>query len=157
VAALSHVILVPTRPAILDLRAILGTLDVIKGAIRRSLIVLNACPPPRGVGEASLTGDARRAVAAFGAPVAPVAIVNRMTLGTALLTGLTATETEPDSKAASEMHELWRVVEKELSHEKAIAGNGSGEEAGTARTKSRAAGRDHASQQQNGDNAQDRA
>jgi chromosome partitioning protein len=138
VAALSDVILVPTRPAILDLRAILGTLDVIKGAIRHSLIVLNACPPPRGAGEASLTGDARRAVAAFGAPVAPVAIVNRMTLGTALLTGLTATETEPDGKAASEMHALWRVVEKELNHEKALVGDGSGEEAGTARARTRA-------------------
>jgi hypothetical protein len=33
---------VPTRPAILDLRAILSTVDVIKGAARRSLIVLNA-------------------------------------------------------------------------------------------------------------------
>jgi chromosome partitioning protein len=48
VAGLSDLILVPTRPAILDLRAILGTVDVIKGAARRSLIVLNACPPPRG-------------------------------------------------------------------------------------------------------------
>jgi chromosome partitioning protein len=128
VASLSDLILVPTRPAILDLRAILSTIDVIKGAIRRSLIVLNACPPPRGAGEASLTGDARRAVAAFGVPVAPVAIVNRMTFASALLTGLTAAETEPDGKAAGEMHALWRVVEKELDHEKAHVGNHHGAE-----------------------------
>jgi chromosome partitioning protein len=50
VATLSDLILVPTRPAILDLRAILATLDVIKGAARRVMIVLNACQPSRGVG-----------------------------------------------------------------------------------------------------------
>ena len=138
VAALSDLILVPTRPAILDLRAVLGTIDVAKGAARRSLIVLNACPPPRGAGEATLTGDARRAVAAFGMPVAPVAVVSRMTFSSALLTGLTAGETEPDSKAAKEMHALWRVVEKELNHEKAYAGNRAGEE-GAASTGARAA------------------
>ena len=119
VAALADLVLIPTRPAILDLRAILGTLDVVKGAARRSLIVLNACPPPRGAGEASLTGDARRALAAFGVPVAPAAIVNRTAFSSALLTGLTAGEVEPDGKAAKEIRALWRVVEKELAHGKA--------------------------------------
>ena len=71
VATLSDLILVPTRPAILDLRAILATLDVVKGAARRALIVLNACPPARGGGEAPLTGDARRALAAFGVSCRP--------------------------------------------------------------------------------------
>jgi chromosome partitioning protein len=128
VAGLSDLILVPTRPAILDLRAILGTVDVIKGAARRSLIVLNACPPPRGAGEATLTGDARRAVGAFGMPVASIPIVNRTTFAGALLTGLTAGEAEPGGKAAREMHALWRVVEKELAHEKAHARDRTGEE-----------------------------
>ena len=77
VATLADLVLVPTRPAIFDLRAILGTLDIVKGTARRSLIVLNACPPPRGAGEASLVTDARRALTAFGVPVAPVAIINR--------------------------------------------------------------------------------
>lgn len=140
VAALSNLILVPTRPAILDLRAILNTIDVIKGAARRSLIVLNACPPPRGAGEASLTGDARRAVAAFGVPVASVPIVNRATFSTALLAGLTAGEAEPDGKAAREMHALWRVLEKELDHEKAHAGGRPGAEDASIGTRARAAG-----------------
>jgi chromosome partitioning protein len=119
VATLSDLILVPTRPAILDLRAILGTLDVMKGAASRSQIVLNACPAPRGAGEATLTGDARRALAAFGVPVAAVPIVNRTLFSSALLTGLTAGEVEPDGKAAKEMRALWRIVEKELPNEKA--------------------------------------
>jgi len=118
VAALADLILVPTRPTILDLRAILDTVDIAKGAARRALIVLNACPPPRGAGEATLTGDARRAVTAFGVPVAPVPIVNRTMFASALLTGLTASEVEPGSKADREMRALWRVAEKELNHGK---------------------------------------
>ena len=119
VATLADLVLVPTRPAIFDLRAILGTLDIVKGAARRSLIVLNACPPPRGAGEASIVTDARRALAAFGVPVAPVAIVNRTSIPAAATAGLTAVEADPDGKAAKEMRALWRVVDKELSDEKA--------------------------------------
>ena len=138
IAALADVILVPTRPAILDLRAIVRTIDAVKGAARRSLVVLNACPPQREGEEAALTGDARRAVAAFGVTVAPVAIVNRALFASALLSGLTAGEAEPDSKAAQEMHALWRVVEKELTNEKAHAANRPGEE-GEAGARGRAA------------------
>lgn len=131
VAALSDVVLIPTQPAIFDLRAILGTIDTVKGAIRRAMIVLNRCQAPRGAGEATETGDARRAAAAFGVPVAPIAIVDRMTVRRAPMTGLTAGEVEPDGKAAREMTALWRLVEKELNHEKAHAGHRAGEEAST--------------------------
>jgi chromosome partitioning protein len=138
VAALADLVLVPTRPAIFDLRAILGTLDIVKGSARRSLIVLNACPPQRGAGEASIVTDARRALAAFGVPVASVAIINRTAFASAAVAGLTAPEAEPDSKAAKEMRALWRVVEKELSHEKTHAGKRPDEEGTAARV--RAAG-----------------
>jgi chromosome partitioning protein len=127
VAALADLVLIPARPGILDLRAILGTIDVVKGAARRSLIVLNACPPARGSGEPAVVTDARHALAAFGVPVAPVVITNRSVLGTALIAGLAATETERDSsKAVTELRALWRFVEKELSHEKAHPGRRSG-------------------------------
>ena len=115
VAALSDYLLVPTRPALLDLRAILGTLDIVKGGRHRASIVLNACLPPRGgVGESSATVDARRALKAFGVPVAPGSNVQRAGLSHALLSGQAISETEPDSKAAKEFRALWRYVEKEL-------------------------------------------
>ena len=127
VAALADLVLIPARPGILDLRAILGTIDVTKGAAHRSLIILNACPPPRGVGEPVVVTDARHALAAFGVPVAPMVVTQRLVFGTALIGGLTANETEPDSsKADKEMRALWRFVEKELSHEKAHTGRRSG-------------------------------
>jgi hypothetical protein len=47
-------------------------------------------------------------------PVAPVAIIQRAALSHALVGGMTATETEPDGKAAKEVSTLWRFVEKEL-------------------------------------------
>ena len=114
-AKLSDLVLVPTRPGILDLRAILDTLDTAKGTARRSMVALNACEPPRGAGEASDTVDARHALAAFAVPVAPTTIVNRDAFSTALRVGLTACEGDPDSKAATEMRALWRAVEKELA------------------------------------------
>lgn len=87
VAALSDVILIPTQPAVFDLRAILGPIDTAKGAVRRAMIVLNRCQAPRGAGEATETGDARRAAVAFGVPVAPVAIVDRTAIRRAPMTG----------------------------------------------------------------------
>jgi chromosome partitioning protein len=114
VATLSDFVLVPTRPAILDLRAILATLDIVKGAADRAALVLNACQPPRGSGEASGTTDARNALKAFGVPVAPATVVQRTALSHALVAGMTATETEPDGKAAKDIRALWRYVEKEL-------------------------------------------
>jgi Resolvase, N terminal domain len=78
--------------------------------------VLNACPPARGAGEASIVIDARRALTAFGMPVAAVAITSRAAFIAAPVTGLTAGETEPEGKAAKEIRALWRIVEKELAH-----------------------------------------
>lgn len=114
VAMLADVIMVPTRPAILDLRAILETLNIVKGS-RKAHVVLNACPAPRGTVEAPAASDARRALKAFGVPVAPATISQRATFSHALVGGLAATEAEPRGKGAAEMLALWRYVEKELS------------------------------------------
>jgi chromosome partitioning protein len=133
VASLADLVLVPTRPAVFDLRAILGTLDIVREAACRALIVLNACPPPRGAGEASVVVDARHALAAFGVPVAPTAIVNRSAFPAAALAGLSVTELEPDGKAAKETRALWRAVEKELHlNGKANTGRGASDKAGRA-------------------------
>ena len=142
VAILADLVLIPTRPAIFDLRAILGTLDVVKGAARRSLLVLNACPLARGAGEASIVTDARRALTAFGVPVAPVAITSRAAFVAAPVVGMTASETEPQGKAAQEIRALWRVIEKELAHGKpeSVTDRRAGSEAagGSRRTRARA-------------------
>lgn len=114
VAMLADVIIVPTRPAILDLRAILETLNIVKGS-KKAHVVLNACPAPRGAVEAPAATDARKALKAFGVPVAPTTISQRAAFSHALVGGLATMEVEPRGKAAGEMRALWRYVEKELA------------------------------------------
>lgn len=136
IATQADLVVIPTRPALFDLRAIIATIDLVQTAARRALIVLNGCPPSRGAGEASTVIDARRALAAFGVPVAPVSIIHRSAFPAAALAGLAACEMNPSSKAAQEMFSLWRVIEKELTNGKANTG-GHGV---TKRTRGRATG-----------------
>lgn len=112
VAKLADYCLIPTRPAILDLDAIEITAKLLQVFGRPGAIVLNACQAPRGVGEASLTVDARRAASRFGLPVAPVAICDRVAMGYALTNGAAVTEFEPNGKASAELRRLWTWVEE---------------------------------------------
>ena len=114
IARLADLVLIPTRPAILDLRAIGGTVLVVQAAKRPALIVLNAVPPARGAADAALTAEARRALQAYGLPLASVAVGNRAALGHALTGGLAVTEFEPIGKASAELTELYRQVEGDL-------------------------------------------
>lgn len=121
VATSAVVFVIPTRPSILDLRAILETLNLMNGS-RKAHVVLNVCHAPRGATEASAATDARKAPPAFREPVAGrLAGVPSfpMPLLAACIGGLAATEAELSGKAAHEMRAVWRYVEKELAREKA--------------------------------------
>ena len=102
--------LIPTRPAILDLRAIADTVDIVREARKPGAIVLNFCPPGRGVAVSGLVTEAKRALQAYSLPVAPVAITQRVALSHALAGGQAITEFEPDGRAADEIGRLWRWV-----------------------------------------------
>jgi len=95
-------ILIPCRPAILDLRAIGSTIDLAKLANKPCAVVLNAVPP-RG----ALAKDAEDAIAGYGVPVAPVHLAQRAAFTHALTAGQTAQEYEPDGKAADEVLQLY--------------------------------------------------
>jgi chromosome partitioning protein len=94
-ARLSDLILVPCRPAILDLRAIGATLDIARLAKKPAAVVLNAVPA-RG----SLAAEAIEAIAAYDVPVAPVHLGQRAAFVHALTAGQVAQEYEPGGKAA---------------------------------------------------------
>lgn len=113
-AALADLVLIPTRPAIFDLKAIGATVDIVAVAEVPAFIVLNGTPPARGIGEASATADARRVLADYGVPVAPVSIGLRAALAHALVDGRAVNEFDPTSKAAVEMTKLWKLTEKTL-------------------------------------------
>lgn len=111
IAEIADLIVIPTRPAILDLRAIGRTVAIVRHARRPAAIVINAAPPGRGVSEASIVAEARRELAAYELPVAPVTIGHRAALSYALNDGRAVTEFEPDGKAADEIKALWAWME----------------------------------------------
>jgi chromosome partitioning protein len=117
IARLSDMVLIPTRPGILDLRAIAPTTDVVR-AVKlpkaATIIVLNGVPAARGFGENGLTAEARRALQAYRLPVADVSIGNRTAFAHALIDGRAVTEFEPFGKAAGELRKLFNQMEKVL-------------------------------------------
>jgi chromosome partitioning protein len=115
VAKLADLVLIPTRPSILDMRAIAETVRVVANAKKPALIVLNATPAARAGGiEAAITAEARRALEAYAVPVASVAITNRADLAHALTGGLAINEFAPRSKGAAELNQLFKMVEGSL-------------------------------------------
>ena len=117
IARLSDMVLIPTRPGILDLRAIAPTTEVVRSVNlpdRATMIVLNAVPAARGFGENGLTAEARRALEAYRLPVAEVAIGSRSAFAHALIDGRSVTEFEPNGKAARELRKLFKHMETVL-------------------------------------------
>jgi chromosome partitioning protein len=102
-ARLADLILVPCRPAILDLRAINTTLELTKIAGKPAAIVLNSVPA-RG----PLADDAVEAIGVYGVPVCPVRIGHRSVFIHSLTEGLTALEYEPEGKGASEIRQFYK-------------------------------------------------
>jgi chromosome partitioning protein len=110
-AKAADLILIPTRPGILDLRAIGTTADLAKIAGKPAFVVLNAIPP----GATRLIEDARAAAAVHGIEVAPVVIEQRAALSHSLTAGQTAQEYEPEGKAAEEIARLFDWLRAQIS------------------------------------------
>jgi chromosome partitioning protein len=108
-ARAADLVLIPCRPAILDLKAISLTIDLTKLTRADACLVLNAVPP-RG----PLAEDAEAAMEVYDVPVAPVRIGQRAAFVHALTSGQTAQEYEPDGKAAQEISDLYKWVCKKV-------------------------------------------
>jgi chromosome partitioning protein len=103
-------ILIPCRPAILDLRAIKATRDLVKLADKPAFVVFNAVPP-RG----TLYQEACEAVATHGLETTPMYFVQRNAFMNSLKDGLTAQEDDPRGKAAQEVNALFDWVRKRVN------------------------------------------
>ncbi len=104
-ARASDIVIIPCRPAILDLRAIGSTVDLVNLAKAKACIVLNAVPS-RG----TLAEEAVEAVSSYGVKVLPVRIGQRAAFVHALTAGKTAQEYEPNGKAAKEIKDLYMAI-----------------------------------------------
>ena len=95
-------ILVPTRPAVLDVMAMTRTLELVRHYSKPSAVVLTFCP----ILGREIT-DTEDAIKQLKATLAPVRIHSRVAYSRAQQTGLTAQEFEPDGKAAEEIKQLY--------------------------------------------------
>ena len=101
--AIKHadLVLVPCRPAILDIEAIANTLDLIRAKGTPAYVVMNAIAPQGNEAE-----EAAEAIKELEVFVSPVQLVNRVAYSRSLITGQTAQELEPKGKAAQEISKL---------------------------------------------------
>ena len=107
----ADLILIPTLPSIIDLRAMGKTAELLKMAnAARVFALLNNVP--------AQTSDADAAAAfipeEYGLAVAPVRLGARMIYKRSLVEGQTAQEVEPASKAAEEVERLYEWVCQQL-------------------------------------------
>jgi chromosome partitioning protein len=98
----ADLILIPCRPAILDLRAMAATKELADLARTPAVAVINAAPV-RG----HLADEAAEAIRGYGLAVAPAIIAHRAAFVHSLTVGQTVLEFEEDSKAAQEINDLF--------------------------------------------------
>lgn len=106
-ARAADLVLVPCRAAILDLRAIGMTVELVKLTGKPAYAVLNAVPPHA----ARIEADAREAISGYGLSVAPCTLQHRAAYAHALTVGQVAQEYEPKGKAAGEVAELYKWLD----------------------------------------------
>lgn len=114
-AAVSDQVLIPTRPAILDLDAIGASTQLVTKLGVKAMIVLNGCPPPTRYGEPQIVAEARNALKVYGIPVSEMAISQRAAFSHALIDGRAVSEFDRKGKAARELNQLWNTLKEELA------------------------------------------
>jgi chromosome partitioning protein len=104
-AQLADFVVVPARPAVLDVMAMTRTLELLNTVGTKAAVVLTFCPP---VGRE--IAEAEEAVRSLNATVCPIRIGNRIAYARAQQNGQGAQEYEPDGKAASEIFNLYKYI-----------------------------------------------
>ena len=100
-AKVADLILIPCRPAILDMEAISNTLGLVQTTNTPVFVVMNGVAP-----QGQETQEAMEAIGELNVEVCPIQLVNRIVFSRALITGQTAEEFESHSKAAKEIEKL---------------------------------------------------
>lgn len=110
-AAAADLVLIVSRPAILDLEAIGESVKIVKQQRSLGAVVLNACPPPHRGGETAIVREAREALGVYGLPVSPVSVSQRAAFSHAFIDGRAVTEFDATGKAANEIRSLFEWIE----------------------------------------------
>jgi chromosome partitioning protein len=107
-------VIIPARPGFLDLDAVQQTVKAARERNRPYAVVLNAAPSKRGDKEAPAVAQARAWLERREIPVWSGQITQRAGFSLTLADGASASETNADSLAASEIARLWTAVERSV-------------------------------------------
>lgn len=109
VVRVADLVIIPTRPSPHDLRAVGATVDLVEGAGKPMVFVVNAA-----TARAKITGDAAIALSQHGT-VAPVMLHQRVDFAVSMIDGRTASELDSGSNSAKEVADLWTYVNTRIS------------------------------------------
>jgi len=101
-AKLADFVIIPAKPAVLDIIAMTRTIDLIKAFSKRAAVVLTFCPP---IGRE--LEEAQEAIRQLDVELCPQRIGNRIAFSRAQQSGLAAQEYEPNGRAAEEILQLY--------------------------------------------------
>jgi len=100
----ADLVIIPVRPSPNDLRAVGGTVEIVRKAGKPMVFVCNQVTP-----RARITGEAAIALSQYGT-VAPSMIASRVDFATSMTDGRTAGELDPASRSAAEIAGLWTYL-----------------------------------------------
>jgi chromosome partitioning protein len=103
--SVADMVLVPTRPEVLDMMAMQATVKTVQQSGKAAHVVLTSCPP-RGTEAEAAKGIIRK----MGAQLVPVDLHYRKAYSRAQIMGMTAQEFEPSGKAAEEVRGLYEYT-----------------------------------------------
>jgi len=106
----ADIVLVPTKPRAFDLAALEPVAELVSYAKKPAFVVLNSVP----AGATVLTEEAKDAAKEIGLDICPVQLGDRAAFHRSSAKGETASESEPDGKAAGEIEALWKWLSREL-------------------------------------------
>ena len=104
VVQISDLVVIPTKPSPHDLRAVVGTVELVEKYDKPMVFVINAA-----VMRARLTGQAAVALSQYGT-VAPITVHHRVDFAASMIDGRVAREINGKSRSAEEITSLWKYV-----------------------------------------------
>jgi chromosome partitioning protein len=104
----SDLVLIPTRPSPHDLRAVAATVDLVEGAGKPMVFIVNGAAH-----RARIAGEAAVVLSQHGT-VAPVQVHQRTDFAASMIDGRTVQELDPKSASANEIAALWKYVDTQL-------------------------------------------
>ncbi|MEM6493915.1 MAG: ParA family partition ATPase [Pseudomonadota bacterium] len=106
----ADIVLIPTKPRAFDLAALEPVAELVSFAKTPAFVILNSVP----AGATVLTKEAKQSAKEIGLKICPVTLGDRAAFHRSSAKGETASESEPDGKAAKEIDKLWKWLSKEL-------------------------------------------